>query len=91
MDDKLKQDIGSLYFVQTLFSCFFGLLAPFCPVFHAFFLLFLFKMFPPDVLEIGVVLSDLMVEVVVVDNLYHTIKKFKKINEKYEYKEIFRK
>ena len=48
-------------------------------------------MFPPDVLEIGVVLSYLMVEVVVVDNLYHTIKNFKKINEKYDYKEIFRK
>ena len=48
-------------------------------------------MFPPDMLEIGVVLSNLMVEVVVVDNLYHTTKHFKKINEKCDYKEIFRK
>ena len=72
MDDKLTQDIGSLYFVLTLFSCSSQnvfLLAPFCPIFHVFFLLFLFKMFPPDMLEIGVVLSYLMVEVVVVDNL----------------------
>ena len=42
---------------------------PFCPVFYAFFPSFLLKMFPPDMFEVGVVRSDLMMEVVMMDHL----------------------